>query len=124
MALYHMTLGFPKTLNLPTHRFPLLYSRHAQNASKNDRYGDFSHLLVFHTHLDPRSATIIEIETNDATSQVVKVVYRLPLAPGNDFDVCFAVMMLPNGGRLVKTCWLNEKGDKHQTLKQGRYSRP
>lgn len=120
--LYHIKLGLPKTLKLPQGRKPIKFTHHAKDAARNDRYGNFSHYLPLHTHLDPNCAELVEIETVDGITPT-KVVYRLPLAPNSDKVLVLALAPYDNY-YVAKTAWLNEKSDSHRTLNLRRYSKP
>lgn len=46
--LYHVELGFPKSIKKISGMFLLDYTEHAIKASKNDRYGD----IILPKHID------------------------------------------------------------------------
>jgi hypothetical protein len=111
--LYHCELGFPK--NIPNNFGTILldYSRHALEASQNDRYGT----IRLPRTLDTEKAKLIEIEV--IKGQLTKAVYRCEHC--NKFDI--VIVVIPNA-RKVKTVWLNRKIDKHKTLNRNKYCVP
>ncbi len=111
--LYHHQVFMPKNLLMPTAPFLLNYSTHAKIAANNDRYG----LIKLPASIDPKYAKVIEVETDD-NDNVIKIVYRTPY--NNQKALCIVVVPAE---RLVKTVWLNERLDKHQTLNTSKYSR-
>lgn len=120
--LYHINLGLPKTLKLPTGRKPIKFTNHAREAAQNDRYGSFSRYLPLHTFFNPINAELVEVETIDGVNPT-KVVYRLPLAPNSDKVLVLALAPYDDC-YVAKTAWLNEASDKHRTLNVRRYSKP
>ena len=120
--LFHKSLGFPKGIKLPAGRKRLVLTNHARMAAQNDRYGSFAHLLSLHTSFDPANAELIEIESDDKI-HVGKALYRVPLAPNSKLDVVLAAVPYRDS-YVVKTLWINERTDKHRTLKVERYTKP
>ena len=112
MTLYHSQKGIPEEVKkaLPTKPMWLHYSRHAEVARYNDRYGVAPELQ----QLDPALAQVIEVETEN--DRPVKVVYRTNVNP--QYDLCL-VTNIPTG--LVRTVWMNKVSDTHQTLNYSRY---
>lgn len=120
--LYHIKLGLPKTLKLPTNRKPIKFTNHAKEAARNDRYGNFTSYLPLHTSFDPACAEIVEVETFDGITPT-KMIYRVPLAPNSKNDLVLA--LVPYSDYYVaKTVWLNETADRHVTLNVKRYAKP
>jgi hypothetical protein len=120
--LYHTKLGLPKTLKLPKNRKKVVFTRHAKDAAKNDRYGSFSHYLPLHTHFDPNCGELVEVESHDKITPT-KLVYRLPLGPNSDKDLVLALAPYDDC-YVAKTVWLNEVSDRHTTLNMKRYTKP
>lgn len=116
ILLYHKDIGFPINTKLPTGKFLFFgYSHHAVNASKDDRYGEFT--LPRPLIIDFKEVDIFELGiSNDA---IVKVGCRMPC--NELYDISYVVSMT---SKSVITLWLNEKGDIHQTLDSSRYQRP
>ena len=112
--LYHKDIGFPADVKLPATKMLLDYSGHALVAAHDDQYGDIKLPEV----LDTQAAKLIEIEVND-TGRVVKALYRLP--HDDRYDLVMAVLM---ARRWVKTVWLNDRNDEHETLDRAKYAVP
>ena len=113
---YHAELGFPKGVKLPEGLGVMRWTSHAIQASKNDRYGN----IPASSTIDFATARLIEVDMEGG--KVVKYLTRTPL-PGTKLDVVHALKVLPDGAYLVKTVWLNERNDAHQTLDTSRYNR-
>lgn len=91
------------------------YTNHALRSCLDDRYGQFVPPPVFNVKL----ADVVEVEvTNGCLS---KVVVRIPCASRPGFDLVAALCNPGNVFVTVKTCWLNEAGDKHATLDRSKY---
>lgn len=116
--LYHSETGFPFKVNLPR-AIPLVYSLHAQQAAKGDRYGHIALESTFST----LGATVIEVETDDQTGVPVKVVLRREYDSSKDVCVVIALNSQVQGRFMVKTVWLNLKTDTHKTLNKAAYRR-
>lgn len=90
------------------------FSRHALLACLNDRYGGIipPKSIVF----DANKA--FELEINGG--RVEKIVVRLGYNATHDISISF----IPDGdgAGLVKTVWLNDKGDGHGTLNRKLYA--
>jgi hypothetical protein len=90
----------------------LVYSRHAEQEARNDRYG----LVILPGALTFDPNNVVEAEfTNGSLS---KLVIRQP----HDAQRDLILVVLP-GSRVffVKTVWTNLKTDKHSTLNRNRY---
>ncbi len=114
--LYHNTMGIPFELNLPE-TLDLHYSKHARRAAENDRYGQ----IRLKPSLQVANAEVVEIEVCDRTGEPIKVLLRKPYS--EDLDICLAIALdsAMDGAFFVKTVWLNESTDNHQTLRRGAY---
>lgn len=120
--LYHTKLGMPSSLKLPAGRKKVVFTYHAMDQARGDRYGDFSPFLSLHNSFDPKSAELIEVETADNV-HVGKAVYRIQLKPGDQRELVLA--LVPYSDKYVaKTVWLNRIDDKHRTLNPRRYDKP
>lgn len=111
-GLYHKDIGFP----IPASSFKfgtvgLKYSRHAIEASFNDRYG----WINLPDLLNTNTAVLIELEIR--AGRIVKLVYRTKY--NNQYDLILAIAL----GGLVKTVWLNSNEDSHNTLNLNRYQK-
>lgn len=114
MGLYHRDLGLPKGLDVMTGKVRLEWTRHAEHARVNDRYGDVTKWGV----LDLDMCDVIEVEADPKTMQVSKFVLRTGHGP--DYDVVYVVIPRP-AAWVVKTVWLNDVNDTHKTLDITRY---
>lgn len=120
---YHRDLGFPSNFTPSPKPIHLTYSRHAEGASHDDRYGTIPKF----EKLDPKDADLIEVEIENG--KAVKYLYRAPVPGahrGKELDVCLAVM--PGETKrdpwFVKTVWFNERDDLHRTLDASKYDKP
>ncbi len=113
--LYHRdAYGFPRNLrNAPT-VLTLSYTRHAQQAADNDRYGRINLPALLYTD----EAALIEAEI-DSDGALVKAVWRVRY--DNDLDL---VLVVIPASATVKTVWTNRHNDRHSTLDKSRYARP
>lgn len=64
------------------------------------------------------SGEIFEVKVED--KDVVKFVSRCDY--NEKSDICIVILLKENG-MLIKTCWLNDKTDKHKTLDMTKYIR-
>ena len=115
--LYHKSLkNFPQCIReVPERTVNLVYTNHAINEAKADRY---CRLLQGDIQL-PKSITfssknIIEVEIIDGT--LIKAVIRT--AYNSTYDLCLVI----TSDNFVKTVWLNSKYDKHYTLDLSKYA--
>lgn len=111
--LYHIEKGIPEEVKkqMPKAVIELHYSRHAQEARINDRYGEVPEFKT----IDPNNAQVVEAETDGW--KLKKVVYRIPYT--ETLDCCIVVL---TGINLVKTVWVNRKSDNHKTLDLSKYN--
>jgi hypothetical protein len=116
-TLYHMELGFPKNFNPPTGVHELEYSRHAVEATQDDRYGAIPVLKKMNVD----RLKMVELGVQDG--RVSKIVYRGTL--DEERDMCIVVIPKPAGQKwFVKTVWINLRSDQHRTLDESKYARP
>ena len=117
MALYHFKIGFPKGL-ISKARLGVIepkYSRHAQLAALDDRYGN----IDLPERINTNKEKVIEAEVIGA--KITKIVYRMRYT-----DFLDLIVVLTSQG-IVKTVWLNETKDKHSNLSYKsymKYSKP
>lgn len=112
---YHKDIGLPKFF-IPNELMELVYTRHAERALREDRYGPLQKL----SHLNMSDGQTIELEV-DETGTIIKYLCRFNVE--EDLDYVFA--LIPEGRRLrVKTIWANKKDDHHKTLDKSVYSVP
>lgn len=111
MDLYHVDIRLPEGMKRFTGRAPLAWSRHADRARRDDRYGEIpKYRTITFDNLD-----VIEIGMEG--DKLVKVLFRGHFS--ETLDLCIVVM--PGLPWLVKTVWLNEKNDTHKTLDRSKY---
>lgn len=130
--LYHTEIGFPKNFVPPKGRYDLEYSRHALEASLDDRYGKIPQLKT----LSVDHMKIIELGVQDG--RVSKILYRGTLScmechqnktpqsscPHPKRDMCIVVIPKAKQPWYVKTVWINLQSDKHKTLDESKYQKP
>jgi hypothetical protein len=113
MDLYHADIRLPEGFRLPARIVGLHWTRHAESARLDDRYGRIPKF----GHIDLRFKEVIEVGLTGR--KVEKVVVRGSL--DETFDIVY--VLIPNGHApwTVKTVWINEKTDTHSTLDRSRY---
>lgn len=118
--LFHKDVFIPANL-VSQHKkmtLALKYSKHAEKERFSDKYGFIEKL----DYLDTRKCDIIEMEFDDVSKCVSKVVYRL--TANEKLDVVIVVVPGITRTCLVKTVWYNEKNDTHKTLDVSKYFNP
>lgn len=110
-ALFHTELFVPPVAKAPLYEGALTYSQHALREAESDRYGGIELPQEFHC----AGAQLIEAEVLIASQRVTKQVWRQKLDESRDL-----VLVIGEGG-LVRTVWINLKGDKHRTLDKSKY---
>lgn len=113
MELYHADIRLPDGFEMPTHRVELKWTRHADRARLDDRYGEI-----------PRFATIPlsqfkVVEVGVDMGRVCKIVVRGHFRLNE--DVIFVLIPNRSGPWTVKTVWKNLRTDSHSTLDHSRY---
>lgn len=98
----------------------LRYSSHAINAAQDDRYGVID-LNRIPNPLRIDQGDIIEVERDDRSGGVVKVLIRKTYDTVRDVILAVAGSGVPGEG-VVKTVWFNRKDDTHRTLDPSRYA--
>lgn len=116
MSLFHKEVGFPATLTLPSGKFPVTFSEHAQQQCIMDINGAIR--PISNIILDPYR--IFEVETNDSGT-IVKFAYRTRY--NQKCDVIY-VFVFHGEALFTKTVWLNRRSDKHRTLDVSKYATP
>lgn len=104
---YHKDVYLPLS---PSFSLLPRYSRHAQDAASNDRYGKLDLPKVLST----QDSELIELEVVNGKAH--KALLRKSYDSKRDLCV---VVLIETG--LVKTVWCNLKSDLHKTLKVERY---
>ncbi len=110
--LYHKDIGFPD-FNIKKATLKVQYTRHALRAARNDRYGDITLPKTVKLTMD----NIVEIGL--VGQSITKVVTRQKHC--NRFDL---VVVLSTPSLRVRTVWLNEISDKHNSLDKSKYEVP
>ena len=116
--LYHYTIGLPANYRHPMAVVRVEWTKHAERAAANDRYGKI-HLVK---SVDLRNFHTVEVE-KDERGVVTKILVRGPF--DNEHDVCYA--LVPRAGMpwVIKTTWLNHLSDTHRLVKsRDRYTKP
>jgi len=114
--LYHRdAYGFPKNLKLPSGTFHVIYSQHAKDEARTDRYGVIEIDKI--PQLTVKEEDIFEIEVTNHV--ITKITARIGYDDRR--DVIFALIPQTN---VVKTIWSNLKTDIHRTLQKWKYARP
>jgi hypothetical protein len=111
---YHKDLGFPKTLKFPDYVIDLTWSFHAIRKAFKTGIGVTSVLLG----VDQKY--VVEVETYD-NKEINSVVLRMPW--NEHHDLCFSIRLFYKTG-VVKTIWVNNKKDNHETLDKSKYDLP
>lgn len=111
LKLYHKNVYMPVELKykLANVKVDLTWSNHAIHAAQDDRYGQIKLASKIEFTFDD----IIEVETKN--NQLNKIVVRVSY--DKERDVIYA---LAQGG-VVKTVWINLKGDTHNSLDVSKY---
>ena len=114
MELYHVDIRLPDGFRLPARVVNLYWTRHAERARQNDRYGMIPQIPV----VDLAQCNVIEVGLTG--KRVEKVVVRTPFDTFNDL----ILVLIPGPGAwTVKTVWFNQTNDSHKTLDRSRYVR-
>lgn len=95
---------------VPTGTINLIPTRHALQASENDRYGAFE----LPTYVNMNHVDIFEVEI-DEHQQLQKFVIR------EKYDDEFDISVVITKDRRIKTAWLNRSTDIHRTLDKRKY---
>ena len=111
-VVYHKDVYAPDVIFRSPGVMRVRYSYHAQEAARDDRYGDLSRYLTPYRDFD--EAEIVEVEL-DAEGQIAKRVVRF-----NITDELVLVMAVSADG-YVRTVWCNRFDDRHATLARLKY---
>lgn len=111
-GLYHKDVYMPK-FDRPDRWFHVNYTRHAQEACLTDRYGEIEPFEF----INLAQGEIVEIEIENR--KIIKLVIRFEY--DDELDI---VMVIVPQTLNVKTVWLNERNDNHNTLNESRYIKP
>ena len=114
---YHYQVGFPTNLRKPKGCVELEYTDHARRAARNDRYGRIEAL--------PRKLRLSRVQLIEAEAladgTLLKGLYRMGY--NENYWLALAIAFCEEGA-LVKTVWLNERTDRHATLRRELYDVP
>lgn len=113
MKKYHHKVGLPCNFRTPTHTIRPVYTRHAREQARLDRYGYI--LLPYEINLSEYKVFEIGIEDGKLVHMGVEGRYD------SKHKVTF-VFKLDAGKWIVKTVWLNELSDGHRTLNRAAYA--
>lgn len=118
MALWHVDKRLPDGFKwVPRGQRYLAWSKHAERARETDRHG----IIPKTKTVDLTGTKIIEVETDDSTGKVSKVVFRKN--HNRDLDIVYVCIPIPaKNVWFVKTVWFNRATDNHRTLDLSRYS--
>lgn len=109
--LYHKDVYAPEVMFRSPGVLRTRYSRHAQQAAVDDRYGDLSRYLS--AYLDFDYVEIVEVELTDG--EITKRVIRHQVT-----DDLVLVMAVGADG-FVRTVWGNLVSDRHATLDRTKF---
>lgn len=112
--LYHKEVYAPEVVFRSPGVMRLRYSRHAQQAAMDDRYGDLSEYLT--PYLDFDYVEIVEVEMVEG--QITKRVVRHQVT--DDLVLVLAV----GADGFVRTVWGNLVTDRHRTLDRTKFVQP
>lgn len=115
---FHRDLGFPKGYTPPSGTQEIVYSRHAKEEAQSDRYGVIPQMQ--RVNLDKME--LIELKVNANTKKAYRFLYRAELDDEN--DICLVLQPVGRGKMMVITNWINNRKDKHKTLRRNEYAVP
>jgi hypothetical protein len=119
--LYYHRTGLPD-LVYPQQTFNLIYSRHAlERAEQRNKFG-INLARHLPKSLDTTKAQVIEVETKKELfdEKIYKILYRIHF--NNKYDLVMAVVVDEGDDATVKSVWLNDKRDYHESLYVARYT--
>ena len=110
--IFHHSIGFPSTFRRPIGNFYTKPSRHAIARAQEKRI-DIPRIVNL------SDFDIIELEITNG--RIAKMVIR---GEYDDYDdICMAVNF-DRGSLFIRTVWLNDINDTHNTLDTSKYGRP
>lgn len=113
---YHVEIGFPNGIQLPTGLIDLVWTEHAD---ARRFYPPIPSIIPAYDRIPMDRAEIFEIVTRNG--ELVKFAMRLPWRYA--MDICMVLAPVKNTYKVV-TVWLNHELDRHMTLDRTRYDRP
>jgi hypothetical protein len=111
---YNKAIGFPDSIFIPKYKIHLFYSNHATD--KINQFGMCKYPIDIQLTIE----NIVELDTVDG-KKIDNVVVRLPY---NNTEGIVLSLMLFKRTAVVKTIWLNNINDTHQTLDKSKYDIP
>jgi len=111
-VLYHRDIGFPKSLKMKSVSCVLKYSNHALKQSH--RHGSKIKL--------PKSVQINPediVELGMINRKPSKILIRKSYSVKDDL-----ILVISTDNNVVRTVWLNDKNDQHNTLDMSKYTVP
>ena len=116
---YHKKIGFPSTLQFPNDMFNLGYTKHARERRR--RKGQYT-VSLLPTIVRVCKKTIVEVHTTDDVNIDIAVVKTSYTEKKNIIMVLKLYLKKKNA--TVITFYVNNKKDKHHTLKEFLYDIP
>lgn len=116
---YHIDVGFPSTLNFPNETFNLGYTTHAKIRRK--RKGQYP-VRILPNKLKISKKTIVEIHTED-NEIIDKAVVKVPYTKTKNIIMVLKLSHKKKNATVI-TFWVNNKKDKHHSLKKELYNIP
>lgn len=114
--LYHFQIALPEGFKAPQQRVRINYGPHARKEAFRDRYG----AIQLPTYATLRRFQVIEVGM--VGDKVTKILFRGRLDEAR--DICLVLIPNEKGQPwFAKTCWVNLREDKHQTLDTTRYEK-
>ena len=117
--LYHRSVFWHRSIpaQLPTERIKIIYSAHAKQAARDDRYGQ----IVLPLYVNCENIAWFECELNN-NGKLIKCCGQITLD-----NALLTIVIQPDnlekGSWFARTVWLNQLHDSHRTLNRGRYAR-
>lgn len=110
--LYHPEVYWPAEVirQLPNQTIGVVYTKHAKQAAKSDRYGH----IDLPNRIDMDRAFVFEAELN---SRLCLTKFGVRISLDNERDLCLIITC----NLRVKTVWVNLRADEHKTLNKNKY---
>lgn len=110
--LFHKDVFIPEHARRPLHEGALRYGSHATHVTTS---GGGHEDIELPKRFAASDATLIEVELDAKTGEVLKQVWRQRM--NDEWDLCFPML----AGGFVKTVWLNHRSDTHKTLDKSKF---
>ena len=116
MKVYHKSIGFPEGLNLPeVLALEVSYTRHGLLRAKQYKVNRPKKLFFF-------KSSLLEVHVTKR-GNISKLIFRTSYSKKKDIVYVIGFVLCGFKAKVV-TLWLNDKKDKHFTLKKDKYSKP